>query len=162
MSRNMYAAAGDCPGNEELALRIQTGDKNAAELLISQNEGYLTKLAREYTPWCELEDLKQEGALALLDAAGRFDPAYGTKLLTYAMPVIEAAMADYAAQYSSSLSIPASRYNQLRRVAHLCAENQGTSETGLVKAVCGTKCVCQGSGIADKRIPDVVLRPAVG
>lgn len=136
MSRNMYAAAGDCPGNEELALRIQTGDKNAAELLISQNEGYLTKLAREYTPWCELEDLKQEGALALLDAAGRFDPAYGTKLLTYAMPVIEAAMADYAAQYSSSLSIPASRYNQLRRVAHLCAENQGTSETGLVKAVC--------------------------
>ena len=135
MSRNMYAAAGDCPGNEKLALRMQRGDKTAAELLISQNEGYLTKLAREYTPWCELEDLKQEGVLALLDAAGRFDPAYGTKLLTYATPVIEAAIADYAAQYSSSLSIPASRYNQLRRVAHLCAEGQDTSETGLVKAV---------------------------
>ena len=59
MSRNMYAAAGDCPGNEKLALRIQAGDKNAAGLLISQNEGYITKLAREYTPWCELEDLKQ-------------------------------------------------------------------------------------------------------
>ena len=53
MSRNMYAAAGDCPGNEELVLRMQSGDKNAAELLISQNEGYITKLAREYTPWCE-------------------------------------------------------------------------------------------------------------
>lgn len=137
MSRNMYTAAGDCPGNEELALRIQTGDKNAAELLISQNEGYLTKLAREYTPWCELEDLKQEGALALLEAARRFDPAYGTKLLTYATPMIEAAMSDYAAQNSFSLSVPASRYNQLRRVAHLCAEVQDTSETELVKAVCG-------------------------
>ena len=137
MARNMYAAAGDCPGNEELALRIQVGDRNAAELLISQNEGYITKLAREYTPWCELEDLKQEGALALLEAARRFDPAYGTKLLTYAVPVIEAAMMDYAAQYSSSLSIPASRYNQLRRVAHLCAEVQNTSDTELVKAVCG-------------------------
>ena len=136
MSRNMYTAAGDCPGNEELALRIQAGDKNAAELLVSQNEGYLTKLAREYTPWCELEDLKQEGALALLDAAGRFDPAYGTKLLTYAVPVIEAAMMDYAAQYSSSLSIPASRHNQLRKIAHLCTEAQDTSETGLVEAVC--------------------------
>lgn len=136
MSRNMYTAAGDCPGNEELALRIQDGDKNAAELLISQNEGYLTKLARGYTPWCELEDLKQEGALALLEAAKRFAPVYGTKLLTYATPMIETALSDYTAQYSSSLSVPASRYNQLRRVAHLCAEVQDTSETELVKAVC--------------------------
>ena len=108
--RNMYTAAGDCPGNEKLVLRMQSGDRNAAELLISQNEGYLTKLAREYTSWCELEDLKQEGALALLDAARRFDSAYGTKLLTYATPAMEAAMMDHAAQYSSS---------------------------GLVKAVCG-------------------------
>ena len=137
MSRNMYTAAGDCPGNEELALRMQSGDRNAAELLVSQNEGYLTKLAREYTPWCELEDLKQEGALALLEAARRFNPAYGTKLLTYAAPVIESAMSDYAAQFSFSLSVPASRYNQLRRVAHLCTEIQGTSDTELANAVCG-------------------------
>ena len=136
MTKNMYTVAGDGPCNEELALRIQAGDKNAAERLLSQNEGYLTKLARAYTPWCELEDLKQEAALALLDAAGRFDPAYGTKLLTYATPAIEAAMMDYAAQYSSSLSIPIGRYNQLRRVAYLCAEAQDASETELTKAVC--------------------------
>ena len=137
MSRNMYTVAGDCPCNEELALRIQTGDKKAAELIISQNEGYITKLAQEYTPWCELEDLKQEGAMALLDAARRFDPTCGTKLLTYATPAIEAALSDYAARYSSSLSIPISRYNQLRRAAYLCAEGQDTSEVELVKAVCG-------------------------
>ena len=137
MTKNMYTFAGDGPCNEELALRIQTGDKNAAEQLISQNEGYLTKLARAYTPWCELEDLKQEAALALLDAAGRFDPAYGTKLLTYATPAIETALSDYAAQYSSSLSIPISRYNQLRRVAYLCAEGWDASDAELVKVVCG-------------------------
>ena len=137
MAKNMYTVAGDSPCNEELALRIQAGDKNAAERLISQNEGYLTGLARAYTPWCETEDLKQEAALALLDAAGHFDPTHGTKLLTYATPVMEAALSDYAAQYSSALSIPASRYNQLRRVAYLCAEVQGTADTGLVKAVCG-------------------------
>ena len=133
----MYTAAGDCPGNEKLVLRMQSGDRNAAELLISQNEGYLTKLAREYTSWCELEDLKQEGALALLDAARRFDSAYGTKLLTYATPAMEAAMMDHAAQYSSSLSIPISRYNQLRRVAYLCAEGWDSSDAELVKVVCG-------------------------
>ena len=136
MAKNMYTVAGDGPCNEDLALRIQAGDKNAEERLIAQNEGYLTELARAYTPWCETEDLKQEGALALLDTAGRFDPAYGTKLLTYATPAIEAALSDYAARYSSSLSIPVSRYNQLRRVAHLCTEAQDASETELTKAVC--------------------------
>ena len=137
MTKNMYTVAGDSPCNEELALRIQAGDKNAAERLISQNEGYLTGLARAYTPWCETEDLKQKAALALLDAAGHFDPAHGTKLLTYATPVMEAALSDYAAQYSSSLSIPISRYNQLRRVAYLCAEGWDASDAELVKVVCG-------------------------
>lgn len=136
MTKNMYTVAGDGPCNEELALRIQAGDKNAAGRLVAQNEGYLTELAWAYTPWCETEDLKQEAALALLDAARRFDPAYGTKLLTYATLAIEAALSDYAARYSSSLSIPISRYNQLRRVAHLCAEAQDASGTELTKAVC--------------------------
>ena len=137
MAKNMYTVAGDSPCNEELALRIQAGDKNAAEQLVAQNEGYLTELARAFTPWCEMEDLKQEAALALLNAVRRFDLAYGTKLLTYATPAIEAAMSDYAAQYSSSLSIPISRYNQLRRVAHLCAEGWDSSDAELVKVVCG-------------------------
>ena len=137
MAKNMYTVAGDGPCNEELALRMQAGDKNAAERLIAQNEGYLIELARAYTPWCETEDLKQEAALALLDAARRFDPAYGTKLLTYATPAIEAALSDYAAQYSSSLSIPISRYNQLCRVAYLCAEGWDSSDAELVKVVCG-------------------------
>ena len=137
MTKNMYTVAGDSPCNEDLALRIQAGDKNAAERLIAQNEGYLAELARAYTPWCETEDLKQEVAMALLDAAGRFDPAYGTRLLTYATPAIEAALSDYAARYAFPLSVPTSRGSQLRTVAHLCAEAQGTADTGLVKAVCG-------------------------
>ena len=137
MTKNMYTVAGDGPCNEELALRIQAGDKNAAERLIAQNEGYLTELARAYTPWCEMEDLKQEAALALLDAAGHFDPAYGTKLLTYATPAIEAALSDYAAQHAFPLSVPASRYNQLRRVAYLCAEGWDSSDAELAKVVCG-------------------------
>ena len=137
---SMYCCDDLCPSNEELALRIQDGDPQAAPLLLSQNEGYLTMLAASY---CEqfsqdflVDDLKQEGALALLDASTRFDPSYGTKLLTYATPAIEAALSDYAARYSSSLSIPVSRYNQLRRVAHLCTEAQDASETELTKAVC--------------------------
>ena len=137
MAKNMYTVAGDGPCNEKLALRVQAGDKNTAERLISQNQGYLTELARAYTPWCELEDLKQEAALALLDAARRFDPAYGTKLLTYATPAIEAALSDYAARYAFPLSVPTSHGSQIRTVAHLRAEAQNTSDAELVKVVCG-------------------------
>ena len=136
MTKNMYTVAGDGPCNEELALRMQAGDKNAAEQLVAQNEGYLTDLVRAYTPRCETEDLKQEAALALLDAARRFDPVHGTKLLTYATPVMEAALSDYAARYAFPLSVPTSRGSQLRTVAHLCAEAQDTSEAELTKAVC--------------------------
>ena len=41
MSMKMYTVDGDCPDNEELALRIQAGNKKAAELLISKN-GFIT------------------------------------------------------------------------------------------------------------------------
>lgn len=50
MPKNMYTAAGDGPSNEELALRIQAGDKSAEERILSQNEGYFTELVRAYTP----------------------------------------------------------------------------------------------------------------
>lgn len=136
MSKNMYTVAGDCPSNEDLVLRIQAGDSKAADLLISQNEGYLTELALKHTEWCEIEDLKQEGAMALLEAAKRFDPSYGTKLLTYATPAIESAMMDYGSHGSLTISIPPSRYHQLRKVAYVCAEAQDESEPALIDTVC--------------------------
>ena len=136
MSMNMYTVAGDCPSNEELVLRVQAGDKKATELLISQNEGYITDLALKHIEWCDLEDLKQEGAMALLDAAKRFDPARGTKLLTYATPAIESAMMDYGSHGSLTISIPPSRYHQLRKVAYVCTEAQDESESALIDAIC--------------------------
>ena len=85
---SMYLCDAPCLSNEELARRIQEGNPEAASLLFSQNEGYLTMLAISY---CEqfsqdflVDDLKQEGALALLEAAQRFEPSMGTRLLTYA------------------------------------------------------------------------------
>ena len=136
MAKNMYTVSGACPDNETLALRIQSGNAEAAELLLSQNEGYLTKLASEYSDWSEPEDLKQEGALALLEAAKHFDPAYGTKLLTYATPIIQSALADYCAHASLSVSISSARYQQLRKVARACYEANDDSEDTLIAAVC--------------------------
>ena len=138
MSKNMYFVEieGDYPENEMLALQIQAGDKNAVDLLLSKNEGYITKLAKAGVSRCELEDLKQAGALALVKAAGRFDPACGTKLLTYATPLIKSALFDYAARNPFPLSVPDSRDRQLRKVGQLCAEVQDASEAELTETVC--------------------------
>lgn len=74
--------------------------------------------------------------MALLEAAKRFDPSYGTKLLTYATPAIESAMMDYGSHGSLTISIPPSRYHELRKVAYVCAEAQDESEPALIDAVC--------------------------
>ena len=136
---SIYLCDAPCPSNEELAQRIQEGDSEAASLLLSQNEGYLTMLAASY---CEqfsqdflVDDLKQEGALALLDAAQRFEPSMGTRLLTYATPAIETAMRDCSAQSSFSLSLPLDRYYQLRQVAFLCATHEQDAEADLLTTI---------------------------
>ena len=136
---SMYLCDAPCPSNEQLAQRIQDGDPEAASLLLSQNEGYLTMLAVSY---CEqfsqeylVDDLKQEGALALLEAAQRFEPSMGTRLLTYATPAIETAMKDCAAQSSFSLSLPLDRYYQLRQVAFLYATHEQDTETDILTAI---------------------------
>lgn len=136
---SMYRCDAPCPSNEQLARRMQGGDSEAASLLLSQNEGYLTMLAASY---CEqfsqeflVDDLKQEGALALLDAAQRFEPSMGTKLLTYATPAIETAVKDCAAQSSFSLSLPLNRYYQLRQVAFLYATHEQDTKADLLTAI---------------------------
>ena len=59
--------------NEGLAVRIQTGDVQAVEQLLEQNKAYIYQLAislcNQYDTPSELDDLVQEGSLALLDAA---------------------------------------------------------------------------------------------
>ena len=136
---SMYRCDDLCLSNEDLALRIQDGDPQAAPLLLSQNEGYLTMLAASYCAQFSqdflVDDLKQEGALALLDAARRYDPSMGTKLLTYATPAIETAMRDCAAQGSFSLSLPLDRYHQLRQVAFLYATHEQEAEADLLPTI---------------------------
>ena len=127
----MYHVDGACPDNETLALRLQGGDVSAVALLLSRNEGYLTgcasKLCRQYNNHAMLEDLKQEGAVALIDAAKRFDVGRGAQLLSYAGSAIHAAMVDFAAEGALAVSMPSDRFRQLRRVAEIVADEQ-TSE----------------------------------
>ena len=147
MTKQSVSAAGDSPTNEESVRRLQDGDGSAPELLIRRNSGCLTALAIRYggnsSGSSLTEDLKQEGAIALLEAAKRFDSAFGNRFLTYATPAIQTAMLDYAAQNALPLSIPTGRYHQLRGVRRLMAEEENVPEAALILRIMGQLGVSQ-------------------
>lgn len=141
MTLEMYHVGVACLSNEELAERIRGGDNDAAALLLCQNEGFLSseaaKLCGQYSLPDVADDLKQEGALALLTATKAYDPSNGANLLTYAAGAIHSAMQDYIAECVLPVRLPPSRYHQLRRVSYLCTTaSEEASEAELIEQIC--------------------------
>lgn len=151
MTQRMYHADGVRVSNEELAARLKGEYDSATALLLSQNEGFLTaealKLCGQYSLPNVADDLKQEGALALLAVAKTYDPSNGAKLLTYAASAIRAAMLDYIAKSALPVRLPPSRYHQLRRVTYLCAGTPGeTTDDKLIALICEKENVSEEVG----------------
>lgn len=74
---------------EELIRRSQQGDKEASELLITENSGLIWSVAKRFLGrGTEADDLYQLGCLGFLKAIDGFDLEYGTQFSTYAVPKI--------------------------------------------------------------------------
>ena len=127
--------------NEELALTFQQGDTHAGEELLRNVEGLIrhqaSKMCRDGSL---LEDLLQEGRAAVLAAARDYDAERGALFSTYALPRIRAAMVEYLAKASLSVSIPAGRYLRLQRVGKLVKPS--AEEKDQLEAI------CQGVGVS--------------
>lgn len=127
--------------NEELALAFELGDAGAGERLLRNVEGLIRHQASKM---CQddslLEDLLQEGRAAALAAAGDYDAERGVLFTTYALPRIRAAMVEYLAKASLSVSIPAGRYLQLQRVGKLMKSSAEEKEQ--------LAAICQGLGVS--------------
>lgn len=74
---------------EELIARCQAGDREAGELLVTENSGLIWSVARRFLGrGTEADDLYQLGCLGFLKAVEGFDLEYGTQFSTYAVPKI--------------------------------------------------------------------------
>ena len=74
---------------EELIALSQAGDKNASELLVTENTGLIWSVARRFLGrGVEADDLYQLGCLGFLKAVAGFDINFGTQFSTYAVPKI--------------------------------------------------------------------------
>lgn len=74
---------------EELIARCQAGDREAGELLVTENAGLIWSVARRFLGrGTEADDLYQLGCLGFLKAVEGFDMEFGTQFSTYAVPKI--------------------------------------------------------------------------
>jgi RNA polymerase sigma-32 factor len=86
----------------EIAKRAAAGDARARETLIKANLRFAVAVALQYRRYgIRLADLVAEGNLGLMIAANKFDPARGTRFVTYAGYWIRALILDFVVRASS-------------------------------------------------------------
>lgn len=92
---------------QELAMRYrETGDKRAAEMLVTSNLRFVVKVAAEYAKFgARLIDLVQEGNVGLMHAVREFNPYKGVRLITYAVWWIRGYIQDYLMRQYSMVRI---------------------------------------------------------
>ena len=74
---------------EDLIYKSQRGDREAGEVLITENSGLIWSVAKRFAGrGTDLDDLYQLGCLGFIKAVDGFDLNYGTQFSTYAVPKI--------------------------------------------------------------------------
>jgi RNA polymerase primary sigma factor len=107
----------------QLAARIQKGDKKARERMIKANLRLVVKIAREYEDYgMPLLDLINEGNIGLMKAVERFNPAKGAKLSTYSAWWIKQAIKRALANQSKTIRLPVHVVDKLFHMRQMSAK----------------------------------------
>lgn len=112
--------------NEQLAVRIRVGENvgDNMAILYDQVKDFIHAMAYKYHGQGELEDLEQEGFLALYDAIDHYEADQGVKFLTYASHWIRQRMQKYIQNTGSPLRLSAGRQKAIRKYRKFCTEFQ--------------------------------------
>lgn len=101
--------------NEELVARIQVGADAPKHMLQlwEQTKAFIHMVALRYQGYADLEDLEQEGYLALYDAVDGYNPDKGCKFLTYAGYWMRRRMKRYIDNCCQAVRIPVHERKQV-------------------------------------------------
>lgn len=127
--------------NEQLVIRIKAGEDVAGnmEQLYLQVKNFIHTIAWRYRERGELDDLEQEGYLALYPAIDGYDPAQGVKFLTYAEYHIKQRIRRYLQTNGSSLRLPVhcqERQWQYKRFCNTFEQEYGREPSDEETAYC--------------------------
>jgi RNA polymerase primary sigma factor len=113
----------------ELAKRIERGDQDAKDRMVSSNLRLVVSIAKHYQGHrISLLDLIQEGVLGLIRAAEKFDHRRGYKFSTYATWWIRQAIERGIANKSRTIRVPVHILQRERKI--LRAEQALAAELG--------------------------------
>ena len=112
--------------NEQLAARIRAGEDAAENMarLYDQVKDFIHSVAWKYKGLGDLEDLEQEGFLALYDAIDHYEADQGVKFLSYAEYWIRQRMQRYLQMNGSCLRLPVNRQEAISRYKRFCSSFQ--------------------------------------
>lgn len=120
--------------NEQLVIRIKAGENvgDNMSLLYEQMKGFIYAIARRYQAYEDIQDLEQEGFLALYDAIDGYDPERGVLFTTYAADWIMQRISRYISNASGSLRLPVyaqERVKLYKKVRHEYQRDHGRQPT---------------------------------
>lgn len=117
----------------ELARKIQDGDRQARELMISANLRLVVTIARDYVNYgLPLLDLISEGNIGLMKAVEKFDLSKRAKLSTYAVWWIRQTIKRAISNQSKVVRLPVhlgDKISKIRRVALQMSQELGREPT---------------------------------
>lgn len=127
--------------NEQLVDRIKAGEDVGENMaaLCQQIKAFIHSIAWKYRDSGEVEDLEQEGYLALYSAIDGYDPDHGVKFLTYAEYHIRQRMRRYLQNNGSVLRLPVNQDDRVKQYKRFCNEFQmkhGRKPTDWESAAC--------------------------
>lgn len=110
--------------NEQLVARIRAHEDESDNMLKlwRQNQGFIGKMAARYSSYAEIEDLKQEGYIALCEAVRHYDLASGVPFINYAAFWMKQQMSRYIDNCGSVVRIPVGVRGEIRRYKKICNE----------------------------------------
>ena len=108
--------------NEQLVARIRAREDVSGNMLQlwQQVKAFIHTMAMRYQGMADLEDLEQEGCLALYPAVDGYDPEKGVLFLTYAEYHISQAMRSYVLKNKGSLRLSFRAYGQVTKYRKFC------------------------------------------
>ena len=114
----------------QLGERIQQGDRNSLERLVTANLGFVVSIARQYQDrGIDLDDLVSEGNIALMTAAGKWKPEKGIRFVQYAVWDIRRAMTNAISQQNGVVRKPQSADGKMSQVSMDAPLRKGYTRT---------------------------------
>jgi RNA polymerase primary sigma factor len=111
-----------CPREQELAARIQQGDREARDELVRANLRFVIGVAKQYDGrGLSLTERISAGNLGLITAAERFDGTKGFRFITYAVWWIRRSIVQTIADEARTVRLPVHRLAVLHRISRVTA-----------------------------------------